>query len=559
MHQSLTAWRTALGGLAAALRDYVREAGDSGPRALGSRWAAAVRELAAAEDSLPDDPAPPADGPADPLANLMAAGDAFEGAMLRLEEAAVVILDPNVQHAISAGMSRTYSDNVRSLLRAIAAAREATLAGRRGALAAATPAGAALAAGLSAAAVAAAYGRAAQQGDPQRGGVATELYVSALLCLGSPAAAALLGSAKDAALGGAADTRAAAEADTEALAEYHPCQAMGYAPVLSAAPKGADGRGAVDISFPQARLAVSYDLAPLIDRRRALEYGPVAPATSGLNYRLVERFRTIRSEPVAAPAGPVAAPAGPVAEPAGRPAFIEGPLLVTADGGATVHRLGPAAGEWAPFAGAQPRVARYADASAAVILDRLRAEREAGWGEQMRAEYEAAVDSGLIPSGETSADAVADALAGEFERAYDAAPPADAREFRDLAVPETPRPGDYISAAVARLTGGALSARLRSALAQPSPRTPYAVVEREGRISQAILTLDVARGLWRRLKDAFWVDDEAFALPPVKRKETLLRHYRRLAADAAGAAPIYCAPPSLKLWAAGAATAGPRY
>ena len=521
---SLASLDTALATLAGALRAYSQEAGGAGQRALGARWTAALRELAEVEGLLALQAPPTAQ-----FESLAAAADASESALLRLESAAGAILDPNVEHAAAAGMSRTYSDSVKALLRAAKSAGARAREAWRSALAAAAGAGATTADPS----VAGAYA-----GSGGRGGIATELYVSALVCLGSrlPAAASLLEAAKDTALGGAADSRAAAGADSERLAGYHPCQAMDYTPAFSGgdAPPGP----APDLRFPQARLAVTYDLGPLVDRRRALQYGPVASTLQGLSYRLLERLRTIRAEPAA----PLPAAAAAAADTL--PAIATGPIAVVAGDGAR-RAFGPE-GAWAPLGGARPRVAAYAGASAAVILGHVRAD---GWG-GLRSQYEAAVENRELPSGETAAAVLVDALVAAFERAYDTAPPSSAQDFRGLVVPEAPAPGDYISAAAARVSGQALSARLRAVLAQHSPRVPYAVVEREGRLSQAVLALDIARALWRRLREVYWADEGAFAQPPVRRKAMLLHHFRRLASAAAAAAPIYCAPPSLKLWAA---------
>ncbi len=545
---ALEAWSAALGRLTGALRAYVSEIGDAGPRALGRRWAEA--EAALSGPDVPSAAAPRAG--AEPLASAMDAADACDRAALRLRAAGAVLLDPNAAHAAAAGMSRTFSGALAGLRKAVAARAAEASAEARAALEAAGAAGAALGAELGAAGAAAAYSAPGRAGG-QRGAVATELYVSALACLraaGSPEAGALLDSAWDAALGGAADTPPAAGAAAAALAGLHPCAAMCYTPAFAGPPTGEPANSApVDLSFGSARLAVTYDLEPLVSRRRALEFGPLALVTSGLNYRLVERLRTIRATP-AAPA-PAASPGAPAP-----PALTDGPIVVSTGAGAP-RAFGPP-GRWAPFAGARPRVARYAEASAAVIFERLAAEREHTPAD-MRAQYEAAVARGAIPSGATDPAAVAAALAAAFERAYDAAPSATPDEYRALAAPDEPGPGDYIGAAAAALTGEALAARLRSAEGDPSPRVPFGVAERECRISQAVLTADVARALWRAVRDAFRPDPEAFDLPPVRRRETLLRNHRRIAAAAAAAAQVQCAPPSLKLWAAGVVRVGPRH
>jgi hypothetical protein len=189
-----------------------------------------------------------------------------------------------------------------------------------------------------------------------------------------------------------------------------------------------------------------------------------------------------------------------------------------------------------------------------VILAGVRAGRAAGWGLELRARYEAAAPGGDLPGGECGEDALLAALAAEFEKAYDAAPPETPRDFRDLVAPEAPGPGDYLCAAAARLGFGALDGRLRALHVRPAPvRVPHAVVVREARITQAIQAVDAGRKLWKRVKEAYHLLDlEAFSLPAGQKKAGLLKAFRRIAADAARAGPLDCSPPTLKGFAAAA-------
>lgn len=556
---TLAAWNSSEAAYLAAIRAYMREAGDAGPRTIGTRWSTAERLLGDAEGSLRTSIANDTG-----LAALMAASDAAENAARALDSAAGIALDPNVQAAVLASMSRTYSENLKGLGRGVLEAGLAAKARYREASAAASAAGAG--SRLEVEAITAAYDE-----KPGRGGIATELYVSALLCraargAGAAGALRMLEAAKDSAFGLAPDTPAAAAADTAALAEYHPLQAMSYAPTAFGPPRElkAGGPPATDLGLPQARLAVAYDLAPLVDRRRALAHGPLASTTTGLNFRLIERLRTIRAEPYkqAAPGREDTAQDLPGS---GRVGALVGPLTVTTDG-LTARAFDPApsrvdagfgerGGAWAPFAGGRPRVEAHSEAEAAVILAAIRGGRGDGWSLELRSRYEDAVQGELLPSGECGEDALLAALVTEFEKAYDAAPPKTPRDFRDLVVPEEPSPGDYLCAAAARLGFGALDERLRALHVRPAAvRVPHAVVVREARITQAIQTVDAGRKLWRRFKEAYRPDLEAFSLPAGQKKTGLMKAFRRVAADAIRAGPLDCSPPTLK----GFATAAPR-
>jgi hypothetical protein len=582
---ALEAWRGALAAWVAALAAYEKEAGQEGPRTLGTRWRAAVRAIIVVADavySAPPDGIPAAGAAA--LRALMALADTYETSEHQLAAAEAAYLDPNVQAALMVGMSQTFSENLRSFVRGVRGAAAEARAKHKDALAAATDGGSVFAE-LGAADIEAAF-RAA----PIRGGVATELYLSALLCQDSAQAAALLEAAKDVALG-CRDTAEAAAADTAALAAYHPLQAMSYAPMPSSTRAGAAGAGAttVDLSLPQAGLHATYDLARLTDRQRALEYGPMATMFSGLSYKLVERLRTIAVEPrMAGPGAEAGLEAGVAGS--GIKAIVTGPFRFTTDGGRTFREMYPApydstvssatdanaadtAGKadaadaadtadttgaaggsstktWAPFAGARPRVEAYANAMAAIIFERLRAERAEGWGPDLRQRFEAAVRAGTIPAGECASEALIAALALELEKAYDLDPPKTPGAYRELVVPEEMAPESYIASAVSRLSAAATEAALQGFLAATVQRLPYAAVEREARLTQALRSLDAARLLWARLRKAYKEDAEAFELPPPKQKDALLRAFRRTAAAALAVAPLLCSPPAVKIFAA---------
>jgi hypothetical protein len=342
---------------------------------------------------------------------------------------------------------------------------------------------------------------------------------------------------------------------------FAPSAPQGYASPSAAPQKLAGGSPPVNLALPQARLAIEYDLAPLIDRRRANDFGPLAPTTSGLNYRLLERLRTIRAVPLQRGTSATADAPEP-----GR--CLTGPLAVTTDGGFTTRTMSPPGFEaaptlpgreeaWAPFAGARPRVGQYADVTARLILAGLQADRDQGWTPDLRMKYSAAVESRELPSGECGSDALLGLLVEEFGRAYDAGPPATEADFFELVVGAGPGPDGYVVAALARAGNALLEGRLRQVLEAPNPQIPYAAVEREARLGQLLHTLDAAKGgsngpgLWRALKLAFRPDPEVFELSPARRRDAHLRHFRRLAAEAlAGAAtPLVCSPPSLKFYA----------
>lgn len=534
----LVAWKDAIDRWISALHLYARETGDTGPQLLGGRWPAAGRLIEQTANEIPTLDEAGRKSASDLFAALVAIGDAYDNSCHRLDAATDVYLDPNVRSAVASGMSLTYSENLASLVAAVRTAAAEAKTRQHSVTQNAAAAGATFADSLSAGGVSDVYGR-----SPVHGGVATELYMGVLICLHSPQAEAMLEAAKDTALGGLLDTREAAEIDSRTLAEYHPLQAMGY----YSSPSAATDAPTVDLTLPQARSTTRYDLAPLIDRRRAQSFGPLATTVNGLGYRLVERLRTINVEPLTTRSHANTGTRGLT--------IVDGPILVSTDGGRSTHALGGGKQIWAPFAGAKPRVGLYADASEAIILDRLRNEWEAGWGPDLRLRYETAIGNKVIPPGDCDTGTLVNALVAEFEKVYDAAPPVSVHEFRALVVPDTAGPDTYICAAVAQVGTRVLDGRLRSALYISSPRVPYADLERESRLTQMVHVLDprgAAPEIRRRIGDAFRPDADPFTLTGIRRKETLMRLFRRFASESMGDTPSICSPPSLKLYAASA-------
>lgn len=105
---------------------------------------------------------------------------------------------------------------------------------------------------------------------------------------------ALVEDAKNSALGLELDTLAAAHKAVEARAGLHPIQAMGITFGLTPAPAEPGGSLVmIDVSLPQARTSIQYNLAPLIDARTASQFGQLATVNSGLSFRLMTRLQTI--------------------------------------------------------------------------------------------------------------------------------------------------------------------------------------------------------------------------------------------------------------------------
>jgi hypothetical protein len=531
------AWAASMTALTSAAESYRDEVGAAGPRTLGSRWDAASAALKEKVDSAVDDS----------LASMLGVLDRLEDAHRRIAGAVETLLDSNVITRASHGMSRSFSERLAILIKEVKSAL-ATMGAARHATILAMPVESARFSEDSASSVAAAFGT-------QRGSIATELYVRILAALQTPEASKLLEDAKDQSLGGTPDAVATAAADSKALAEYHPSQAMTYAPTVVASPADVTK---FQITMPGATLSTTYDLERLTSRKRALEFGPIAATTAGLSYKLVDRLRTI----AATPAAKVDASAVPRD-------LLRGPIQIS-------ERvcIGPSLEKtatpplWAPFGGCQPRADAYAAVSSEVIMEQMRAEIQRAdrppdiiqqssssapaaarfEPEVLVAEYETAVNSGDVPQGDADPDTLVRLLTAEFASQYDLTPPGTPGDLFLLIAPEEPAGTSYISKATAQLSREVMGKLLRTYFRSIVTRrlaTPYAALEREARLTQSLFAIDAALDIWRRFRSATWVDSETFVTGD---RDAHVRHFKKLATKVVQSAPIRICPPSLKLY-----------
>jgi hypothetical protein len=531
-------WRDAIQRLSVALLRYVEEIRDTGSKILGVGWNEAVQSLSQLEHGLNAVRLEQSMS----LADAMGLADTLEIASTKMVALAAYILNENVRMAVVTGLSRTFSENISGLFSGVNDALLAVEHAQRVTMTAARGLGGDETLWSDFQSHADEIGGISFSADKPWGGIAAELYVNALLHRRSAADISALEIAKYSALGIAADTLEAAKADALRFGRGHPAAAMCYVPIYSSSnDRGAGASAGTSMPpFPSARLNISYDIGPLISRERALSFGPIAAMTSGLNYRLVERLRTITGHPVSkvgfdrdstelATRAPIAAGNDLVARP-------------------------QTDGTWVPLGGANPRVEAYSDIMTTIILDRIR--RDA-WPADIVERYEVAIANEEVSPGETLPENVVRVLGEEFAKCYDASPPNDLTEYRDMVVPELVGAKCYISRAVARLVEEGIRVRLREFLTNQAKKggsantSHYVEFEREIRVSAAILVNDVTRSLWRRIKEAYKPDTTLFDHgSSVRRREIHLKHFRAVAATAVAVGAVYCSPPSLKAFAA---------
>lgn len=339
--------------------DRVRdEIGSVGPAQLGSEWGnslrsiEAQRQLVTAEASAPASDAADANDAADAVRAIFDECDRYETAVRVLSAELTTVLNPNVLASAVAKYSQSYTERLRGLVTSV---KETRAHLERGVI-------------PSAAAEAAAYGRQTvsrlspqqlrdcyTEGIDRRGVVSTEVIAGAFQQLGlTDELKALV----DRALG----ITVAAKADPN-YDRFHPAQAVEWiAPRLPELPA----------AFPQARLLVEFDIERLINRRRATEFGPIASTVSGLNYKLIDRLRSIS-------------------------AVEMGPAGADSVGASDAAKATPKPSSWQQLPGANPRVAAYTEAATAVILDEIRRERLEGWTPTLCEDFEREINEAEAP------------------------------------------------------------------------------------------------------------------------------------------------------------------
>ncbi len=541
--------------------------------------------------------------------------DRLEAMEVRLLGAENLILDPAVRDSAAAGVGRTFSDNLSRLLDSVHRARRGCSAAHIATLEAAKVYGRSLAQTRpdEVLAVASRWWAPGVGDDSNRvhGGVASAVYTWALArvrALGGPDAAAagkMLEAAKNGSLGIPGDTPEDILADSRRGRSYHPMQTLAAMPRLVVpqgghrAPRAAKIGGAiawtplalesgevlpalpwapfleqtgfidlrtelakggnatadplqpvVDARLPQAKKDVQYDLAALIDPARA---GPGDTVRSGLNYKLVERLRSIRETP--RDGGETLMAAVPL------PERVQDSFLLTF-GGSQVLRATPPGwdygrleGDWAPAAGVPPRLSAYSGAvgvlvaarrtDAAPLVDKFTAESSS---------EKAAASSG--PHTRVSLDILLARIMQKFSAAYDAAPgdgPATPAEFLGIAAPSEYATGLYLEAAVFD-AGLAHLNRLFDRFWAPGTSGSRITAEGARRELAATVAVQAAAAgfeLWRRVVGVYLrraPDGAPFGYEPGQRKAALTRVHRETIAAALAAPPLDYVQMTFKLF-----------
>lgn len=459
--------------------------------------------------------------------SLMAAADSGEDALRRLDAAREIASEPDMIHRAITRMSRTYSDEV-DLLKKRAKQEGVTArdAEQKFSLFASGP----LLQEMGGLPISDADGAFWTPGKAPRGGISTDMYIAVLArAAASPggeaiAARGLLERAKDRVLG----TVAAAASEVK----LHPIQVLGLVlgpamseptkPVsTSLAVEGGEAGPAVDLSLPQSKTAVAYSPMQLIDQHAAMQFGPIATTAYGLNYNIVQRFRTITEKPIKRPASGDNLDQQP-------PLTQVGPLLVSLDAGETVMRIDPgvqAGTAWAPAEGPRPRVQLYGEACADIIRGTIgdALQRGVDLTRNIR-KMQSEMDEKLISPTDTVVRETILSFSRAYDKAFEKKPPTGVSDIIDL-FSTSPSP---------LLVGLVAAAKVKDTIVMRSlslsdPNVAHEITRRESMLTALSRSSEAAGQLRRKVRAVYWTKPPIFSgSSPSKIREDIVDHFKRV-------------------------------
>ncbi|PKC05705.1 hypothetical protein RhiirA5_420578 [Rhizophagus irregularis] len=230
--------------------------------------------------------------------------------------------------------------------------------------------------------------------------------------------------------------------------KYHPLQLMNYSVLPFTREKTGNGDfllepTILDLSLAPGHLKVGYDLSLLTDRKQALRFGQLASTVTGLNYKLVQRLRSIYSYTLVPP--PSTRYEGGSGHDIADLAFDStGRLRVTFDRETVYSTTGPPfvsnnagadmkqssfSNKWAPFNGVNARIASYTEIVTSIAINTIYTQKVTGSdpsistvleeissaGKHVQRTYENAANSCQLPEGFLSSDQVVKLIVQKFE------------------------------------------------------------------------------------------------------------------------------------------------
>lgn len=341
---------------------------------------------------------------------------------------------------------------------------------------------------------------------------------------------------------------------------FHALQSLNYTPgAVKVAELGyilPSSAISVDLSLPQARFSTKYNLKLLIDRALVSSLGPIASKTTGINYKLIQRMRSITMIPktVSDLDALHAAHAAHAAH--HEKDIIAGnkPVHYTTDNGQTYQDLFLNCNvvnssdelNWQPFAGARPNLFAFNRINAALIIPQLDTDQG---GEKLRL-FETLTKGGVdkpISDGRVPNDIFTPIIVEEFESVCAKISPQSPPDLIKLFAKEAFFTElDFVYLALHRVGSLIRGQQLTSTQITVSKVTAsLSDLSRELMLTQMVQTVKSAAELRGVLESAFrahrWHSD-------FEVKGGLAKEFKKIYLGVTDKHIIYCSPPTIKLF-----------
>lgn len=335
---------------------------------------------------------------------------------------------------------------------------------------------------------------------------------------------------------------------------FHPLQSLNYTPgaikVVELGNILPSSEVSVDLSLPQARFSTKYNLKLLIDRALVSSLGPIASKTTGINYKLIQRMRSITMTPKSVSDLNALHEAGHANE----IISVNKPVHYTTDNGKTYQDLFLNCNvvnssdelNWQPFAGARPNLFAFNRINAALIT--LQLDTDQG-SEKLRL-FETLTKGGVdkpISDGRVPNDIFTPIIVEEFESVCAKVSPQSPPDLIKLFAKEAFYTElDFVYLALHRVGSLIRGQQLTSTQITVSKVTAsLSDLSRELMITQMVQTVKAATELRGVLESAFrghrWHAD-------FEDKGGLIKEFKKIYLSVIEKHIIYCSPPTIKLF-----------
>ena len=338
---------------------------------------------------------------------------------------------------------------------------------------------------------------------------------------------------------------------------FHALQSLNYTPgAIKVAELGnilPNSAISVDLSLPQARFSTKYNLKLLIDRALVSSLGPIASKTTGINYKLIQRMRSITMIPKTV-SHLDAEHAEHATEHPNDSISVNKPVNYTTDNGQTYqdlflncHIVNSSEGlNWQPFAGARPNLFAFNKINAALITPQLDTDQ----GSEKLRLFETLTKGGVdkpISDGRVPNDIFTPIIVEEFESVCAKVLPQSPPDLIKLFAKEAFFTElDFVYLALHRVGSLIRGQQLTSTQITVSKVTAsLSDLSRELMITQMVQTVKAAAELRGVLESAFrehrWHSD-------FDAKSGLAKEFKKIYLGVIEKHIIYCSPPTIKLF-----------